>query len=125
MVESQCLKAAMGGGRACSHAGEAKREHGEGQAEQMLDQGMRRLGLREQDLRQGSKSMAEKQVLAWWIRERTAVGRRWLSQRLWMGEESGVTRGVRVIERHSPMIPVCRDRPFHDPFTAVTEQANI
>lgn len=55
------------------------------------------LGVREQELARGRKNMAEKQVLAWWIRERMAVGRQWLSEQLWMGEESSVTRAVRVV----------------------------
>jgi hypothetical protein len=37
-------------------------------------------------------------VLAWWLRQWTTVGRRWMSQRLWMGEESGVTRAIRCVK---------------------------
>jgi REP element-mobilizing transposase RayT len=94
----QHLKQAMDGGMATSYGGEAKREHGEGEAERMLAQGMKALVVTKADLARGSKSMVEKQVLAWWLRQRTAVGRRWLSQRLWMGEESGVTRAVRNVK---------------------------
>jgi len=46
----------------------------------------------------GLENHREKQVLAWWLRQRTTVGRRWMSQRLWMGEESGVTRAVRLVK---------------------------
>jgi hypothetical protein len=56
------------------------------------------LRLREEDLECGPKNRLEKQVLAWWLRQRTTVGRRWLSQRLGMGEESGVTRAVRKVK---------------------------
>ena len=94
----KCLKAALGQGLAASHSGQARREHGQAEAARMLAAGMKVLGVREQDLRQGRENKAEKQVLAWWIRERTAVGRRWVSQQLWMGEESGVTRAVRVVK---------------------------
>ena len=44
------------------------------------------------------KNLLEKQVLAWWLRQRTTVSRRWISQRLGMGEESGVTRAVRKVK---------------------------
>jgi hypothetical protein len=39
--------------------------------------------------------MAEKQVLAWRLRQRTTAARRWVSKRLWMGEESGVSKASR------------------------------
>ena len=44
------------------------------------------------------KGLAEKQVLAWWLRGRTTMGRRWISERLGMGEESGVSRAVRKVK---------------------------
>ena len=47
---------------------------------------------------QATKGLAEKQVLAWWVRRRTTMGRRWISERLWMGEKSGVSRAVRLVE---------------------------
>jgi hypothetical protein len=42
--------------------------------------------------------MAEKQVLAWWMRQRTTVGRRWVSERLGMGEASGVSKAIRRVK---------------------------
>jgi putative transposase len=92
------LKQAMGKGLATSYGGEAKRAHGESEAARILAQGMEALQVKEKDLAGGPKNMAEKQVLAWWLRQRTTVGRRWLSQHLWMGEESGVTRAVRMVK---------------------------
>ena len=44
------------------------------------------------------KGMAEKQVLAWWLRQRTTAGRRWVSERLCMGEESGVSKAIRRVK---------------------------
>ena len=44
------------------------------------------------------KNQRQKQVLAWWLCQRTTVGRRWISQRLGMGEEFGVTRAVRLVK---------------------------
>jgi REP element-mobilizing transposase RayT len=93
----KCLKQAMGKGLASSYGGEAKREHGEGEAARLLARGMRLLGVKKEELARGPKNMAQKQVLAWWLGKRTTVGRGWMSRRLWMGEESGVTRAVRRV----------------------------
>ena len=41
---------------------------------------------------------AEKQVLAWWLRQRTTAGRRWVSERLGMWEESGVSKAIRLVK---------------------------
>ena len=59
---------------------------------------LRALRVRTEELERAPKNQREKQVLAWWLRQRTTVGRRWMSQRLWMGEESGVTRAVRWVK---------------------------
>src|SRR5579863_44792 len=50
------------------------------------------------ELKRRPKNLREKQAPAWWLRQRTTVGRRWISERLGMGEESGVTRAVRTLE---------------------------
>jgi putative transposase len=92
------LKATIQKGRGPSYMGEAKRAHGESQAERLLEQGLEVLGVEPQGLAQNPKGMAEKQVLAWWLRQRTTVGRRWVSERLWMGEESGVSRAIRLVQ---------------------------
>ena len=39
------------------------------------------------------------QVLAWWLRERTTSGRRWVSERLGIGEESGVSKAIRLVKQ--------------------------
>lgn len=59
--------------------GQAKRAHGELEADRMVAQGLGALGL------------------AWWLRQRTTAGRRWVSKRLWMGEESGVSKAIRRV----------------------------
>ena len=67
---------------------------GEAEAARLLTQGMKALGVRAEELARAPKNLREKQVPAWWLRQRTTVGRHWMSQRLWMGEESAVTRAV-------------------------------
>ena len=48
------------------------------------------------------KGMAQKRVLAWWLRERTTVRRPWLSEQLKMGDESGVSMGIRLVKEATP-----------------------
>ena len=47
---------------------------------------------------QAPKNLGEKKVLAWCMWHRKIVGRRWLSQRLWIGQEFGVTRAARRVK---------------------------
>jgi hypothetical protein len=65
----------------------------------LLAHGLVVLGLDARRLSETPKGTAHKQVLAWWLRQRTTVGRRWVSERLGMGEESGVTRAVRRVNK--------------------------
>ena len=74
-------------------------EHGEGQAERLLRRGLAVLGMEEDDLPYRAKGMAEKQVLAWWLCRRTTVRRRWVSERLRMGDESRVTQAIRRVKQ--------------------------
>ena len=92
------VKATFGKGRAASYLGQAKRAHGESEAERMVAQGLVALGLAGQRLAEKPRGMAEKQVLAWWLRQRTTVGRQWVSERLCMGEESGVSKAIRLVK---------------------------
>jgi putative transposase len=85
-------------GRWGTYGGEAKMAHGEAEAERLLAQGMEALGIREEDLNLGSKGMTEKKVLAWWLCQRTTVARRWVSERLVMGDESRVTQAIRHVK---------------------------
>ena len=63
-----------------------------------------------------SKGAAEKVVLAWWLRQRTTVSLRWVSERLGMGHYTRVTqaisrmnrrpgRGLRVLQRKLERLP--------------------
>jgi len=92
------IQAALGEGRAASYTGAAKRAHGEAEAERLVGEGLAALDLDAGSLGERPKSLAEKQVLAWWLRGRTTMGRRWISERLRMGEESGVSRAVRKVQ---------------------------
>jgi len=41
-----------------------------------------------------SKGAPEKVALAWWLRSRTKVALRWVSERLWMAHYSRVTQAI-------------------------------
>jgi len=93
-------------GQASSYSGEAKWEHGEAAAEHLLARGLSALKLSEAGLAQQPKGGLEKQLLAWWLSEHTTARRRWVSQRLCMGDESRVTQAIRLVKRggHAELI---------------------
>src|ERR1039458_10026770 len=51
-----------------SYSGEAKRAHGEAEAERLLARGLAALGLAEVQLAETRNGAWEKEVLAWWLR---------------------------------------------------------
>ena len=82
-----------------SHSGEAKRAHDETAAERELERAFRVLGLKEESVAGLSGSAPVKVVLAWWLRRRTTVSLRWVSDRLCMGHYTRVTQAVSRAER--------------------------
>ncbi len=80
-----------------SHSGAARREHGETEAERLVRLGLPVVGLKESEVEGRSKGALEKQVLAWWLCRHTTARRRWVSQRLGMGDESRVTQAIRWV----------------------------
>ena len=75
-----------------------KRAHGEAEAERLLGEGLKILEVEAGSLAKQPKGMAQKRVLVWWLRGRTTTGRRWVSERLWMGDESAESRAVRLLQ---------------------------
>jgi hypothetical protein len=47
---------------------------------------------------QNRKGAVEKEVLAWWLRKKTVVRRKWISEHLGMGDLSRVTDAVRKVD---------------------------
>jgi hypothetical protein len=86
-------------GRTGSYSGEAKRAHGEAEAERLLARGLAALELTEVQLAETRKGAWEKEVLAWWLCQHTTARRRWVSTRLGMGDESRVTQGIGRLKR--------------------------
>ena len=93
------LEAVMKGRRRESYSGEARAAHDEAGAEKELKRAMRVLKLNESSLKQWPKSAPEKVVLAWWLRRRTTVSLRWVSERLGMGHYTRVTQAIGRAER--------------------------
>ena len=93
------LEKGMSGRRRESHSGEAKTAHDEAAAERELQRAFRTLGLDEGAVERLSKGAAEKVVMAWWLRQRTTVSLRWVSERLGMGHYTRVTQAIRRVER--------------------------
>jgi len=64
----------------------------------LLQRALSALKIRSSHLAEARKGMREKQVLAWWLCQHTTVRRRWVSERLAMGDESRVTQAIRSIK---------------------------
>jgi len=85
------------GRRRESYLGDELRDHDERQALKMLKRGLDVFGIDESDLEAKAKGALEKQVLAWWLRKKTVVSRKWISEKLGMGDLSRVTNAVRKV----------------------------
>ncbi|HVV02349.1 MAG TPA: hypothetical protein VHH88_13355, partial [Verrucomicrobiae bacterium] len=88
------LEKAVGGAKAQSRGGDARRQHDLNTAEELVVRGMRILGMKEKDLVALGRSAPEKAVLAWWVRKQTTAPLKWVSARLQMGHYTSVTQAV-------------------------------
>jgi hypothetical protein len=92
-LEDWLVRAGQGQQRA-SHSGAAREAHDAAAAERLLGQGLAALQLTAAGLAQLPKGAPEKAALAWWLRGRTTVSLRWVSERLGMGHYTRVTQAV-------------------------------
>ena len=103
------LDGAVRGRQRESLSGGAKERHDLAAAERALADGLRALELSEGQLAQLARGAPEKVVLAWWLRQRTTVPLRWVTQRLEMGHYSRVTQAVsRMRRRPGPRLEKLR-----------------
>jgi hypothetical protein len=79
------LEESLAGRRRDSFSGEAVRTHDQGEAERLVENGMKLLGLDDDALAQLPKSAPEKAALAWLVRKKTMVPNRWVAERLSSG----------------------------------------
>jgi len=80
-----------------SLSGPEIKEHNEHRALRILTQGLKVLGLREEDLPHLAKGALEKQLLAWHIRNNTTVSNQWLSEHLHSGHPGNLARYLRYV----------------------------
>jgi hypothetical protein len=81
-----------------SYSGDEMREHDEAQALRILLRGLDVLAVSEGELQVKAKGALEKQLLAWCLRKKTVVSRKWISDKLRMGDLSRVTNAVRKVD---------------------------
>ena len=79
------------------YLGDELRDHDEAQALKILKRGLGVLGIKESDLEGKAKGAQEKQVLACWLRKKTVVSRKCVSEKLGMGDLSRLTSAVREV----------------------------
>ena len=79
-----------------------RKDHTEGKAKELLDEGMRLLGLSTDNLQNTPKGLKEKRVLAWYIKKNTTASLRWLSEALNMGHISNETKKLRLTPFQKP-----------------------
>ena len=94
-----CLAKTGNGPKRESHSGRARTAHDEVVAVRLLSEGGKVLGIKPADWATLPKNAPEKVALAWWLRRRTTVSLRWVSERLQMGHYSRVTQAVSRMNR--------------------------
>lgn len=82
-----------------SFHGAERHEHDGRVAERMLKAGLARLELVETELGDLAKNDVRKVALAGWLKARTIVSNRWVSERLVMGHEMNVSRAVKTCKK--------------------------
>jgi hypothetical protein len=81
-----------------AYSGDEMREHDEAQALRILQKGLDVLGVSEGELQVKAKGAVEKQLLAWCLRKKTVVSRKWISDKLRMGDLSRVINAMRKVD---------------------------
>jgi hypothetical protein len=94
----ELMEKTLNGKRQESNLGDEMREHDEAQALRKLQRGLDVLGVSEGELQVKAKGALEKQLLAWCLRKKTVVSRKWISDKLRMGDLSRVTNAVRKVD---------------------------
>lgn len=88
----------LSSGERTSFSGDEVGAHDEKDAERLLNEGMKILGITEEGLLKLKKGVEEKALLAWLIRRNTAVSNTWIAERLKMGRPDCLSRYPKQIE---------------------------
>lgn len=82
-----------------NYRGEQRRDHGQDEAERLLQAGLHALGLVETDVLEMKNNRKEKQALAWLINVNTTATVRWTAERLEMGHPENASYGINRFRR--------------------------
>jgi len=77
-----------------NYRGSQRREHGEDEAERLLQDGLKLLGLRETEVLEMRNYRIEKQAMAWLMNAHTTVTVRWTAARLEMGHPKNASHAI-------------------------------
>ena len=86
------------GTRRDSFYGEDIQLHDESEAERLIKEYLKKINLKNQDLKQLKKSDTRKKVIAWHVRRKTSVKNEWIANRLHMGHASNLSRYINEVE---------------------------
>lgn len=82
------------GFKADSHSGDAIKAHNEKTANELLERGLRQLGVSIEDLRGWKTTDPRKQAIVWLLRSSTTVGSDWISEKIRVGHRSNISRAM-------------------------------
>ena len=82
-----------------SYSGDAIKMHDRHAAEQLLESGLSALGISADDLPSMKKSDPRKKAIAWLIRSNTSVRNQWISEKLYMGTPTNLSRFNQEVAR--------------------------
>lgn len=106
------------------HAGDLRREHGEGRAERIIAEALGRLGWTEADVVQRRKTSAEKLELAARLRRETTLSVKWIAARVHLGTSKSANRNLhRWMKDHPPSPEAEPGRPLAPPAEGQEGQA--
>jgi REP element-mobilizing transposase RayT len=88
----------LSSGQRDSFSGDEVGAHDEMDAERLIVDGMKALGLKESQMTELRKGAEEKALLAWLVRKNSAVSNAWIADRLKMGRADCLSRYPKIIE---------------------------
>ena len=100
------LKDAISDGDRESYTGAEMVRHGEVEAERLVGWGMKRVGIKEEDLQVLKMGAKEKALLAWRVHRGAMVSHRWIAERLKMGVAVNIGKHVRQISESKDLVIV-------------------
>ncbi len=81
-----------------SIVGEPRRMHDHSEAERLLNEAVGVLGFDLSKKNRLKRNDVSKELIAWFLSEKTSVGQEWIAQKLGMGNRANVSRAIRHIE---------------------------